>query len=320
MKKLFFLSFLFILVNAFCFSQIRISAKTGLLGSDTNEILWNKNVEDAQVTSLLDWKTQAAPVISIDTQFNFSKIFFGGLKGFYTIPFSYGTIEDFDFANIFSTGTTERTHYSKHENHLDNYYNAEIFAGVQKTFSEKIKVEADLSIGFSYFSFTAQNGYKQYGQKTGTIEGNAIYSPWSNDIAKTPMTGDIITFESLNIFAGLGAGVSYLASEKISVKLAARLLPSIKSNAKDTHYKREYKYSLFEFPWHLAFDSSLLLEYQLNKRNALTADFNCLYASVKNGGLYQSTDNKDWIKATNPCGIKEFTWRILLGYTYIYEK
>ena len=150
MKKLFLLMFLFILVNAFCFSQIRISAKAGVLGSNTDEILWDKYGDDAEISSLLKWRTYAAPVISLDTQFNFSKIFFAGLKGFYTIPASYGFIEDFDCANLFSTGSSELTHYSKHDNHLDNYYNAQIFFGAEKSFLETIKLAARVTVGFSY--------------------------------------------------------------------------------------------------------------------------------------------------------------------------
>lgn len=319
MKKLFLLIFSFILVNAFCFSQIRISAKTGVLASKTDEILWNKYGDDAEILSLLKWRTYAAPVLSLDTQFNISKIFFAGLKGFYTIPLSYGFIEDFDCANLLSTGSSELTHYSKHDNKLDNFYKVELFFGTEKSITEKIHLSAQVTAGFSYYSFTAQNGHKQYGEKIGKQRGYDIYTSWSPDIPESPMQGNIISFEDLNIYAGLGASLSYTPFDPFSISLFANALPVIKSSARDIHYRRN-QYALFDLPFQLAFDSSLLLEYKLNKKNVLTAGFDFSALSVKEGSLFLGSDNQNWQKASNPCGIKQMTWKILLGYTYIYEK
>ena len=90
--------------------------------------------------------------------------------------------------------------------------------------------------------------------------------------------------------------------------------------ALDTHHRRNAPYTYFVLKNELAFDSSLLLEYMVRKNLALTAGFDLFISSVKNGTIVQSTDKKEWDKASNPGGIKECTGRFLLGFTFVYEK
>ena len=138
MKKISSLIFLFILSPVLCFSQIKLSAKTGIFQTDINEILWDKTGEDAQISSFLDWKTYIVPVISINAEYKTSNNLFFGLNSFYTIPVSYGVIEDFDYMNVFSTGGNERTHYSNHKNNLDYYWNAELLFGASGNIGKKL--------------------------------------------------------------------------------------------------------------------------------------------------------------------------------------
>ena len=303
MKKLYALIFMIFLTCGFCFGQFKISAETGYFESNTKEILWTKQGDDAQIISLLDWNTYVAPVVSLNAQYTLHDTFCFGLNGFYTIPFSYGIMEDSDYMNLLTTGGTERTHYSKHANKLDNFWNTEVFFSAGGDITENLSFAGLFLISYSYFCFTAHNGYKQY-----------------LDQPETPMEGKIITLESQKLYFGIGTEINYYATDKLSFGLILKLKPSIMNQVLDTHYRRNNKYSYFELPGELAFESELLLEYKLNSSNAVTAGLNFFASSVKNGNLYQSKNKKDWEQFANQTGIKQTAYKILLGYTYIYEK
>ena len=322
MKKLFFLVFFSFLASQLCFSQFKLSAKTGILNTSLNELLWNKTGDDAQIISQLDWNTYIAPVLSLDTEYKLADTFIFGLNGLYTIPFSYGIIEDFDYLNILSTGGTERTHYSKHDNKLDNYWNAGTFLGVGGKISDNLKLYGLFSFSYSYYCFTALNGYRQYGTKIGEQNNEDVYNPWADDIPEKVMEGEIISFEAQKYFFGLGTRIEYNPSDVFSLIFCIKLMPAFITQALDTHYKRkgDSRYNLFDLNSELAFDAALLLEYRINRYNGLNAGFD-FYASSSDGGrLYQSSNKNNWQKCLNSCGVKEMTWKFVIGYTYIYEK
>lgn len=319
MKKIPSLIFLFFLVCGSGSAQFRMSARTGILETEVNEILWDKQGDDAQIISQLDWNTYAAPVISLNAEYKLADTFIFGLNGFYTIPVSYGIIEDYDYMNILSTGSTERTHYSKHDNELNNYWNAGIFLGAGGRFSKNLKIYGLFSFSYSYYCFTAYNGFRQYGAKIGTQNSNDIYEVWNEDIPEKPMEGKIITFEAQKYFLGLGTRIEYNPFDFFSCILSINLLPGLKAEALDTHHKRKPPYYYFDLPSELAFNSSLLLEYKLSKHNALNICFNFFASSVSDGKLSASWNKNNWTEYANQCGIKETSWRLLLGYSFIYE-
>ncbi len=302
MKKTTFLIFLFCLAAAQCFSQIKASAKTGFITTQIKEIVWNETGKNQKITSLLDWQTFYAPAASANLEFRFFDYFFAGADGLFTTPVLAGTMQDSDYMNIFTTGSTERTHYSKHDNKLNNYYFAAAYLGAGYNILDELELSALVSFKYAYYSFTAWNGYKQYGSDP-----------------KTPMEGKIITFQAEKMYLGGGLRANYKPTQKLSFTLNATILPTISIKALDTHYRRSSPYIYFVLKNELAFDSSVLLEYNIRRNLALTAGFDFFVSSVKNGTLLQSADKEDWNKASNPGGIKECTGRFELGFTYIYE-
>ena len=319
MKKLPLL-LIFLFLPIFCFGQLKASAKTGIIGTDTKEILWNKSGDNAQISSLLEWQTYVAPVIKVDEQYKFAQKYLIGAGGFYTIPFSYGIMEDYDYLNLFSTGTNERTHYSKHDNKIQNYWSADIFFGAGGSITRKLDFTALFSIEYSYYSFSAFDGFGQYGTKTGEQNGEDIFTPWNKYLPKKIMTGKIINYEVRNLYFGLGTRIDYSATDKILLSFIANLKPSLFNYTFDTHYKRTHKYNYLKLSGELAFDTSLLLEYRINKSNAFNCELNFAAAFANNGKLITSKDKQNWEEAVNSCGNKNITWKLLVGYTYIYEK
>lgn len=321
MKKAVPMFFIFFLLNAFCFGQLKFSANTGIMGINIDEIAWDKKSEDAQILSLLEWRTYAAPVISLYTQIKFADIFLFEIKGSYVIPFSYGQIEDFDYMNLLSTAGKERTHYSKHDNNLKNYINANLFFGAGNKILKNLNLSLLFSLKYSYYNLNAFNGYRQYGEVSGlAYNGENIYSPWKQSIEKKQMTGNIITLESHKLFFGIGSRLDYYPLDKLCISLNLDLLPALLSQTRDTHHKRKTPYSLFDFTGEFAFDSSLLVEYKITKNLAFTTVADFFFSTVKNASFYQSKNMETWKEAANPGGSKEFSWKCLLGVTYIYEK
>lgn len=294
---------MFFLAYGFCFAQFKISAETGYISSDVKEMLWNKTGKDAQIVSLLDWQTFYAPTASIDFEFRFLNHFFAGANGIFTTPTPSGIMEDSDYMNIFTTGSTERTHYSIHDNKLDYYYCTNAYFGADWKLFEQIDLAAIISYKYTYYSFTAWNGWKQYGSAP-----------------KTPMEGKIITFEAEKNYLGAGIRAKYSPTHNLSFTLNLSILPTISCKAFDTHFKRNKPYTYFDLKNELAFDSSILLEYMVRKNLALSANLELFVSSVKNGTILQSKNKEEWEKASNPGGIKECTGKFLLGFTFVYEK
>ena len=246
------------------------------MGSDIKEILWNKKGSDAQITSLLDWQTFYAPAASADLEFKFFNYFFAGARGFYTSPFTGGIMEDSDYMNIFTTGSKERTHYSKHDNKLNNYYGANAYLGGGFYPLDQLELRAFLSYKYTFYSFTAWNGYKQYGKDP-----------------KTPMEGKIISFEAEKSYLGLGLGAQYFAKPNLTLALNLNLLPSISCKALDTHYRRNTPYTYFELKNELA---PLIGEQKLF--NFLSLSTKRTYTQYKKGILF--LDNSTF------CGVTDY--------------
>ena len=120
------------------------------------------------------------------------------------------------------------------------------------------------------------------------------------------MEGEIISFEAQKYFFGLGTRIEYNPSDVFSLIFCIKLMPAFITQALDTHYKRkdDSRYNLFDLNSELAFNAGL--------------DF---YASSSDGGrFFQSSNKNNWQKFLNSCGVKEMTWKFVIGYTYIYEK
>ena len=320
MKKLFLIFFLVILFSAAygtkVYSQsltLEASVQAGILNLNTKEKLLYENGSTLSTLSLLDWKTTIIPCIALDTQLCIADTFYIKAGGQFTLPFSAGTMKDYDWQNIVSTGGTELTRYSEHKNSLNRLYDAELCFGVGGSITPSVRLVQFFSVKYSYQSVTAKNGWRQYGQKLD--ENNEIYAPWSKDIEKKTMNGKSVTFETQDIFLGLGTQLIFSFNDAFSMKLFINILPSLNSKALDTHYKRDL-YTYFDFCSKLEFDAKILLEYKINKANFVTVQTGFSAAAAENGVVFQNSQKLD----KYPGAVTAMSWSFLLGYTYRCEK
>ncbi|MBO4533823.1 MAG: omptin family outer membrane protease [Treponema sp.] len=285
-----------------------------------NESLLDKKGSDAKTSSLLKWESYGLPSFDASAQILvFNKLYFN-VGGFYVLPSSTGKMQDWDWINLFSTGTGELTHYSIHENNLDNYFYADTKAGYLFKPAQRLELIPFISFRYSYFSFTSTNGYRQYGEKLGEQNGHAIHAPWTSDIPKKQLEGKIITLEEQNFFFGAGTQINLNFSDNLSSSLVVQVLPSLKSNTLDTHHRRSTKYTLFNNTRKLALDSSFLLQYKVSEQHRLSLKALYCYSFADNISLYQSASKISWSEVDNPGKLQQHDFTFSVGYTYYYEK
>lgn len=322
-KSFFFIIFLFFL-SAHFFAQENFSLNINLNFGPSNtvlkEILYNKGGKDKQESSLLCWESYALPSFETDVTLLFFQRFYANISAKYVIPAFSGIIQDYDNMNLFSTGSSEQTHYSKHENSLDNYYKMGLNLGYSFNPISRIKITPFLSLKYSYFGFTCYNGFRQYGTKIGEKNEKPVYTPWNTDIPKTFLDGKIITLEEESLLLGLGSEIDFIISDNLKSSIKLLLLPSLKSNALDTHHRRSSKYTIFEETKRLELDSSFMIQYKISKNHRLNLKAVYDYSFANNIKIYQSQNKEVWFEMSNPGSLKQHNFTLAAGYTYYYEK
>lgn len=293
---------------------------TGCLNSNIKEILLNKEGNDAKTSSLLDWQIYASPFIQATAGVRIKSNYFIRMDGMYVLPFSTGKMQDYDWMNLFSTGNSELTHYSTHQNKVDSFYNGQLSLGIGGYVTPKIEYISFFSFRYSYLSFTSHNGYRQYGQNIGSQNGSAVYESWKSSIEKKELSGKIITLEEENYFFGIGSQINFRINDRLNSILFLQILPSIQSHALDTHHRRNTKYTLFDSDGKLAFDSSFLLQYKLKDCHRFNLKAACCYSIADNINLYQSASKSNWMGVSNPGKLSSIDFSFAVGYAYYYEK
>lgn len=322
MKKILTVFFLMVLFFAVTVEKaftrdfsLEASVQAGISKLNTKEKLLYQNNSELYTLSLLDWDTNIVPCISADVLLGLTNTFYIKAGGQFTLPVSQGTMKDYDWQNVLSTGSTGLTNYSEHKSTLDSFYNAELGFGLGGDITDSIRLIQFFSVRYSYQSVTAKNGWRQYAQIIDEQNGNNVYGPWTNDIEKKAMSGKSVTLEAQDIFLGLGTQLNFQFSDDFSAKLFINILPSLYSQALDTHYKRDI-YTLFDFSSKLEFNADVLLEYKLNNANSITAKAGFGAAKADNADVFQNSKKLD----SYPGAATATCWSFLLGYTYRYEK
>jgi outer membrane protease len=182
MEKKLLLSAVLIFLAAGLFANEDFSFHAGInFGPNNtiiNEALYNKKGKDRKISSLLIWESYGLPSFEAELGFKFFNRLHTNLSANYVIPASSGKLRDYDWMNLFSTGDSKLTHYSKHENSLDNYIQTDFSLGYSFNPWPGFTLLPFLSFKYSYLSFTANEGYRQYGAKIGQENGYDVYESW----------------------------------------------------------------------------------------------------------------------------------------------
>lgn len=261
--------------------------QTGIVTTEFKEKAFVECDSETRLLSLLDWDIKCAPCISLDSSIIFNDYFAVNISGNYVLPFSKGSLQDYDWENWEYTGTGEQTKYSWHENKIVDMYDFEASFGVRPIITNNLILESDFIYSYSYYSFASTNGYKQYAEIN---DDGSAYEPWNKNIPKISMEGRIIDYKSYTNAFGLGSKITYSPFDKFSLCGNLNFFISFDSKALDNHVKRNILV-LYDNQGKFCFSGIFSSAYKITKNYYIYAKTKFLYtdkhSSVMSSPLYK---------------------------------
>lgn len=314
--------FLFLLLNCPLFSENTISPYSGIRSGIINEYMRYDTGDGIKTTSQLDWSF-TNPIIGISMDFSPLENIFLSVNTDFSIPTKIGSMEDYDWYNIYTENGTFRTHYSWNKNRTLDFITGELKGGYNLQVTNNFSIIPSLEYGFEHFSFTAFDGYKQYATKIGKEEGYDVYEEWDPSIPKEWSKGDKVSFEG--IFSLLGPEVTFLftAFDKLHFTISEALLFSVYSKQVDNHMLRNFK---------LGYDSTGLtnsktnvkIKYDINEHNSIGifSSFNFIFPKYSNCYKMNTDSEKEtyqkWMRISNIGDFRQLMYTVSLSYCYRY--
>lgn len=304
---------LFAAKNVFDFT---ISANFGFLNGQISEYVFSPescNTDD--VLSRLDWELKFIPVFDFKATANLLKFAFVGVEGFFSIPCSSGTMQDYDWLNCFAPFNlpaeygTQVTNYSRHENYLKkfNAFEAKIGANV---FLSSLAIDARitpfLAYRYDFIGFDGKNGYRTYKSEN-----------WE----KISFSGKVISYfqETNSFLLGVDFAVSAFTIFGFSGDFA--LSPNATFiDALDYHYLTKTAW-LDEIKNAFQFKMNLQIDYFFQKRHKFFVRGFFQYVPMQKGADYARSINSEgnftgqkWLKTDAEGGTSRFILKFSLGY------
>jgi outer membrane protease len=234
--------------------------------------------EGERCISRLDWVDTFVPALSLAGSAELFNVRIGARIDT-AVPVRSGLLEDHDFL---IAGSSEPSHYSKHDAYLDKDFTGSLWAGYVFRVGA---FELTPSVGFSYSNrkWSAQDGYLQY----------PVSGSWTGDEPMQMVSGTVISYEQAVWFPFVSLNVGYTLN-RFDVSFVGGVSPILRGKTMDIHFMRSVRFydtlaseNLFSdgVAWH----TSLTLSYYPEHRKHL-AFFICgNYAAI--AGLTGSTSS-----------------------------
>jgi outer membrane protease len=221
-----------------------VGASTGFLYGQGEEIVYKYENSDVYLSQLL-WDLK--PLFYVGSALSFSRRdpgeklgFFGELLVKFGIPRQTGSMEDRDWMSI--VNNNDLTHFSSHDNYTKGVLLIDFSTGISLPLPFKTGPFLKSFIGLSYmrFKWTAQDGYYQYAERTGT----GIYEPWDESIEKTMVYGPAIAYsQEWLIFTLLGYSLDIPLFDFFTLSFSFQMGPVIFCKARDDHLIKGVQYN-----------------------------------------------------------------------------
>lgn len=319
---LYFIFFFFsqnLSANSSDFKKFNFSAYTGMQNGCFKEFyiceFWNGNKE---TVSLLDWYFYT-PSISMKLDYNSNMNFYFSLHGNVSLPSSAGYMEDFDWMNIYTTGEKGLTHYSWNTNKTVYFFDGDFSLGYRWKLGNWFSLVNFGGLNFRDFKFSAVDGFKQYGKK----DAEGIYEPWSPDIEKKMLSGEMVTLSGVTANIGAGFKLDFTAKNGFGFSFAEGFYYAFFSELIDSHPRKSEPIALgYQSKGVFTSKSEFDFFYKINENFTLEFYSAFDFSPEKLRNVYQKslTGEYDWGKIRNSYGnyfgdFRQMAYTISVGFS-----
>jgi outer membrane protease len=206
----------------------------GFLYGQVEELVYKKSDSDT-LLSQLTWDIKPLFLwgfsLDINRRYPLERIgFVSNLTARFSFPAKTGIMEDRDW----QAPGDGLSHFSIHDNYTHWAMLVDLNAGISIPVLSRILFELYAGFNYMYFSWTALDGYSQYG----TEISPGVYSPWNENIPKVYQYGPVITYTQ-NWFI-ITPGVSlYIPYRSFAANINFQISPLIFCLDQDNHPLRK---------------------------------------------------------------------------------
>ncbi len=141
-----------------------------------------------------------------------------------------GYITDSDWLNYPYNGDTRKTNFSQHNCFTERAFLLDARAGWGFRILEWLVLEPFGELSIMQFKWTARDGFLQY-----PTELTPPFTPWSQDTAKTPVSGTGLIYEQNYLIPALGLSARVRLSKQLDATASFTLSPFVSCNDLDNH-------------------------------------------------------------------------------------
>lgn len=137
------------------------------------------------------------------------------------IPLECGIMQDYDWLNGYSPNhqwANELTNYSKHENHLDSYFDCKLNIGPNINILNKVSLIPLVGFGLDSIQFSASNGKCKYG-----VVKDGAYTPISSENEEFELSGKDIIYSQYSSAVNGGSLIQFNLGLKYSLDFIPRI-------------------------------------------------------------------------------------------------
>jgi outer membrane protease len=262
---------------------VSICPQFGFLYGQAEEIVYPSSEFKAELLSQLLWDIK--PVFYYGLVMDFSRAQPMDKWGFFStfslksgIPGNSGNMEDRDWM---STENAALTHYSIHDNFIDNLLLLDLAAGVSFPITRSLLMKTYLTVSYMYFSFYGENGYGTYAQYL----GNGNYAPINNNPRKEQFNGRVINYTQDWFIIASGVSLSYYFNTRFYAELLFQISPLVFCDDFDEHLKTGDKFRDY-MRGGIFLEPGFHFSYFINKRFELSLGFSWRYIRGTSGETY----------------------------------
>lgn len=193
------------------------------------------------------------------------------------LPVPSGHMQDYDWASL----AGHQTHYSFHENRVTRYFACDIRLGFEFPFAERrVILTPFVGIDFSEIAFLATDGFKQY-----VPAEDRATTPWSDDIERVAMAGDVITYRQTRGLLRLGLEARFAAARILTLSAEFYASP-VWVDSFDSHLRTGMDYLDHRMSGAVCLEGGVAGEFRLTERQSLVLRLEGSWQSVASGTSY----------------------------------